>query len=365
MFNVRIARPNISCRQIKPNRLSLMETSATLVIGPSWIGDMVIAQSMFMVMHMCNPSRSIDVVAPAWSAPLLARMPEVRDLVDLQVGHGELGLRKRFRLSKQLRSKQYESALILPNSYKSALLPWLTAIRKRTGYRGEYRYGLINDMRPFDPAKMPALVQRFVALAMEKGNIPSLDDCPVPRLRVDQQARVVALEALGLSLEKPILALCPGAEYGRAKRWPPAHYAAVARYFRARGYQIWVFGGPNDREITRLVCEDAGPECIDLAGKTTLEQAIDLLSLSSVVVTNDSGLMHIAAAVDVPIVAIYGSSDPVYTPPLSTKSRIERLNLFCSPCFKRDCPLKHFDCLRGVHPDRVIHIIEDLLVQAA
>ncbi|APZ42114.1 lipopolysaccharide heptosyltransferase II [Acidihalobacter ferrooxydans] len=332
-----------------------------LIVGPSWVGDMIMAQSLFMALRERNPGLEIDVLAPAWTAPLLARMPEVHAALDLPIGHGELDLKARRRIARELRAHHYAQAIVLPNSLKSALIPWFARIPRRTGFRGEQRYGLLNDLRRLDKARLPRTVQRFVALAMPKNHLPALEDCPRPQLRTDPQAGRVARARLGLEDPRPALGLCPGAEFGPAKRWPSAHYAAVARYYRSRGWQIWVFGSQNDFEVAEAVCRDAGPDCTNLAGRTTLGEAIDLMAQTAAVVSNDSGLMHVAAALDRPLVAVYGSSDPGFTPPLSPTARIERLGLACSPCFQRECPLKHLDCLHGLHPDRIVRALDSLL----
>ncbi|MEJ2655161.1 MAG: lipopolysaccharide heptosyltransferase II [Acidihalobacter sp.] len=334
-----------------------------LIVGPSWVGDMIMAQSLFI--RLGERGLEIDVLAPAWTEPLLARMPEVRDAVNMPVGHGELGLGRRLRVARDLRSRGYGCAIVLPNSLKSALIPWLAGIPRRTGFRGEYRYGLLNDLRRLYKRQLPRTVQRFVALGLPRGKSPELEDCPRPRLRVESSAGRAARERLGLSIDRPVLALCPGAEFGPSKRWPPAHFAAVARRYRTLGWQTWVFGSQRDFEAAEAVCQDAGPDCFNLAGQTSLGEVIDLMAQASAVVSNDSGLMHMAAALDRPLVAVYGSSDPGFTPPLSPYARIERLDLACSPCFQRECPLKHLDCLHGLHPDRVIRALDGLLEEAA
>ena len=349
----------------KPSLLVNSSNVKCLIVGPSWIGDMIMAQSLFMRLREREPELVIDVLAPAWSEPLLARMPEVHAAVNMPVGHGELGLSRRRRLARDLRAQAYTRAIVLPNSLKSALVPWLARIPRRTGFRGEHRYGLLNDLRRLDKKGLPRTVQRFVALGQPRSELPALNDCPRPRLRTEMAAGREGLERLGLSVERPVLALCPGAEFGPSKRWPPAHFAAVARRYRTLGWQTWVFGSQRDFEVAEAVCQDAGPDCFNLAGRTSLGEAIDLMAQTSAVVSNDSGLMHMAAALDLPLVAVYGSSDPGFTPPLSAHARIERLGLTCSPCFQRECPLKHLDCLHGLHPDRVIRAMDGLLEEAA
>ncbi|MDQ5909020.1 MAG: heptosyltransferase [Pseudomonadota bacterium] len=323
-----------------------------LVIGPSWVGDMVMAQSLFQTLHQLFPGIAIDVLAPAWSQALLARMPEVRDTITMPLGHGVLELGIRYRLGHTLRTRGYDWVLVLPNSFKSALIPWWANIPRRTGYLGELRWGLLNDVRRLDKTRLPMTVQRFVALGLDPGE-PLPQELPRPALTVNPAGVESALNRLGLSYQQRLLALCPGAEYGSAKRWPVEHFAAVARVYLNQDWAVWLLGSSKDLEVTTAIAE-AALGCVNLAGRTQLEEVIDLLSLATVVVSNDSGLMHIAAALDRPLVAIYGSSDPGFTPPLSPQAHILHLGLPCSPCFKRECPLGHLNCLRQLVPTQVL-----------
>lgn len=331
-----------------------------LVVGPAWVGDMVMAQSLFMTLKQQHPDARIDVLAPGWSEPLLARMPEVARAVTMPLGHGQLQLGTRRRLGLSLRGEGYDQAIVLPNSLKSALVPFWARIPRRTGYVGEWRWGLLNDARRLDKTRLTMTVQRFVALGLP-ADAPQPPQVPRPRLQVSEASVQRALERLQLTRPQGgLLALCPGAEYGPAKRWPAEHYAQVARAYVAQGGQVWLFGSAQDAVVAGEVCTLAGPGCVNLAGRTQLEEAIDLLSLADMVVSNDSGLMHVAAALERPLVAVYGSSDPGFTPPLSEHARIVRLGLECSPCFKRECPLGHLDCLRKLTPDLVEQAMDEL-----
>ena len=334
-------------------------TPSVLVIGPSWVGDMVMAQSLFKVLKQRNPEPAIDLLAPAWSLPLLERMPEVNQGIVMPLGHGKLGLGERYRLGKSLRSERYSQAIVLPNSLKSAIVPWAARIPKRTGYRGEMRYGLLNDIRVLDKQQLPMTVQRFVALGVGPGE--PLPEIPEPRLEVQPESIADALQSIGLNRpEGKLLALCPGAEYGPAKQWPAEYFADVASEKMKQGWQVWLFGSEKDRSIGELIVKElggVGRQIENLAGRTTLEQAVDLMSLATVVVGNDSGLMHVAAALDRDLVAIYGSSDPGFTPPLNSRAQILDLNLECSPCFKRECPLGHYNCLRKLDPGKVLDAV--------
>ena len=330
--------------------------SSILIIGPSWVGDMVMAQSLFKAIVQQHPQVSIDVLAPAWSKALLTRMPEVHEAIEMPLGHGQLQLGDRYRLGKSLRNKKYQQAIVLPNSLKSVLVPFWAKIPRRTGYVGEMRWGLLNDARKLDKQKLTMTVQRFVALASESSGA-GMPEILLPQLQVDADNVLQALKRHGLNTDKPVLALCPGAEYGPAKRWPESYYAEVAAYYIKQGGQVWLFGSEKDKPVTADISSKAAEQCIDLAGKTSLEDAIDLISVADQVISNDSGLMHVAAALDRKLIAVYGSSDPGFTPPLNPQAQIVRLGLDCSPCFKRECPLGHLKCLKDIKPEHIIKLL--------
>ncbi len=332
-----------------------------LVVGPSWVGDMMMAQSLFILLKRLNPDCRIDVLAPAWSLPLLAHMPEVSDSIVSPFQHGEASLRQRYLLGKSLRDRRYGQAIILPNSLKSALVPFWAQIPIRTGFRGEMRYGLVNDARKLDRVALPKTVMRFASLAIPA--MQPLSDVPLPRLQTDEQEVNTSFKNLNLAIsDAPALALCPGAEYGPAKQWPAKHFAQLANVRLEQGWHVWLLGSDNDTEVCNKINSATKNRCNNLAGKTELGQVIDLMSRASAIVSNDSGLMHIAAALDKPLVAIYGSSDPGFTPPLSNKMEILTLSLSCSPCFKRQCPLGHLDCLNKLGPEMADNAITSLLM---
>jgi len=314
---------------------------------------MVLAQSLFQVIKQRHPNARLDVLAPAWTHPLLARMPQVDQAVAAPFVHGRLDLGTRLRLGRGLRARDYDHAIVLPNSLKSAIVPFVARARRRTGFTGEFRYGLLNDRRFLDKHGLPRTVDRFVALALAPGE--NLPEIPAPRLTADAERARAALARLQRNPPaQPVLGLCPGAEYGPAKRWPAEYFAAVAKSKLDEGWEVWLFGSEKDKPETAAVQSLTQGRCFDLGGQTSLEEAIDLLSLTAAVVTNDSGLMHVAAALDRPVVAVYGSSDPRHTPPLTPKARVLYLDLSCSPCFERECPLGHLNCLRQLGPERVL-----------
>jgi len=323
-----------------------------LVVAPAWVGDSVMAQPLYRRLKQYQPDAHLTVMAPDWTLPLLERMPEVDATLRNPFGHGALKLGARYRLGRSLRG-QFDQAILLPNSLKSALVPWFARIPLRTGFIGESRYGLLNDARTLNPKALPQMVERFAILAERVPGNPLPRPIPAPRLTIQPEQQQAALSSLGLDTERPIVAFCPGAEYGPAKRWPARHFADLARRLVSQGYAVWLFGSAKDQAETQAISRLAGIPLVDLAGRTSLAQAIDLLSLAHMVVTNDSGLMHVAAALERPLVALYGSSSPEFTPPLSDRAEIVSLDLECSPCFERNCPLKHFDCMEQLDSNLV------------
>ena len=325
---------------------------------------MVLAQSLFKTLKTNRPDCIIDVAAPAWTLPLLERMPEVSGKIALPFKHGELAFWQRIKFGKSLKNAGYSQAIILTNSFKSALLPWAAGIPKRTGFLGEMRYGLVNDIRPLNKVKLKKTVERFVFLGLNHNqNLPKA--LPNPQLTTNKNNALESLKRLGLTEpNSKVLGLCPGAEYGEAKRWPAEYYAEVANDVLKKGWQVWLFGSDKDMPVTMKINQLTQNQCLDLGGKTKLGEAIDLMALCDTVISNDSGLMHIAAALSKEfnevkkLVAIFGSSDPTHTPPMSPNAVIEYLGIDCSPCFKRDCPLigeAHLRCLTAIKPSHVIN----------
>lgn len=309
-----------------------------------------------MTLKVQQPNCQIDVLAPAWSFPLLDRMPEVTEAIEMPLTHGQFGWGLRKKIGKQLQEKHYDQAIILPNSWKSALIPFFAKIPLRTGFIGEVRWGLLNDARQLNKQKLTMTVQRFVALALAKNQKELV--YPTPVLEIKQQDQQAVIKKFNIDSSKKLVALCPGAEYGPAKQWPAQHYAELANQKIRDGWNVWIFGSAKDQAVSEQINQLTEHRCHDFSGKTSLAEAIDLMSLVDVVVSNDSGLMHVAAALNKKLVAIYGSSDPKFTPPLNSDAKIINLNLECAPCFKRDCPLGHTNCLVNILPEKILAEID-------
>ena len=327
--------------------------SRILVVAPSWVGDALLSQPLLTLLKQRDPEATIDVIGPGWALPIFRRMPEVNETIEGSFAHGELALRKRLHIGRQLRARHYDRAYVLPNSFKSALVPLFARISERIGFVGEARHWLLTDARKLDERALPLMVQRFAHLAAPRGTAAE-DELTNPRLQVDLAEREYLMVQLGLQRPSRLVCFCPGAEYGPAKRWPPHYFGELAAALAAEGNAIWIVGSSKERDIGEAIRENSAGVALNLCGRTTLDQAVVLLSAADMVVTNDSGLMHVTAALDRPMVALYGSSSPAFTPPLSRRAQILKLDVPCSPCFERTCPLGHFDCMMKLMPARVL-----------
>lgn len=299
-----------------------------------------------------HPGVQLDVLAPHWTEKLLRQLPEVSEVINNPFAHGAFRFSERRELGKRLMASKYDQAIVLPNSWKSALIPYFADIPVRTGFIGEMRFGLLNDARKLDKAKLPLMVERFSQLTEDKYQDITR---PIsnPRLQVSEERKKQVLEHFTLNTDRPIAVFCPGAEFGPAKRWPVQYYAELGQRLFDQGYAIWLIGSPKDKEVADKIVALGNSHAINLCGTTDLSDAIALIACANLVISNDSGLMHIAAALDRKMLAIFGSSSPRFTPPLSAHADVLRLDLPCSPCFKRECPLGHFNCMMQLTPQEV------------
>ncbi len=322
---------------------------------------MVMAQVLYKALHRDSTSAEIHVVAPAWSRPLLTRMPEIKRIIELDIAHGELGLAKRLRLGKTLRSERYAQAFVLPRSFKSAIVPWAARVPQRVGDLGEFRYGLLTRRFATNKDKSIPNACNYLRYVDIDADIAMLKRDLRPQLNVDADNQAMILQSHGIDLNTPLVACMVGAEYGPSKQWPAQHFAELIDSLGEQNLQVCMLGSAKDLpqgEKIQALCKHA---VINLCGKTSLTDVIDLLAVCRVAVTNDSGLMHIAAAVDTPVVAMYGATTPTYTPPLHPRAKVFYLHLECSPCWQRTCQYDHYRCLKDIVPQNVLAAVKSRL----
>jgi heptosyltransferase-2 len=339
-----------------------------LIIAPNWIGDAVMTQPLLASLKALYPESNIDVLASSWVAPIYRACSEVNEVIEAKFEHKKLQWGMRKQLAKELAAKNYQACFVLPNSFKSALIPWLANIPFRIGYRGELRYGLIN-LSLDNPSKVnrPPMVEHYFALNQLLSDNTALTKTfkAAPKLNVSAKAKHTVDENLKAAhISGSIYIMCPGAEYGPTKRWPTEHFAKLAQSLTAEhpNNHVILLGSKSDHALAQEIIGKTKPSgnLHNWCGNTTLDEAIALIGLSKAVISNDSGLMHIAAALKTPQVAIFGSSDPAHTPPLSDKAKVIWLNLPCSPCHKRECPLGHLKCLQDILPEQVLATLNNL-----
>ena len=328
--------------------------TASLVIAPQWIGDAVMTEPLLRV--LAQRGESLSVAAMPWVAPIYRAMSQVSEVIELPFPRGGLHWGARRNLASQWRGR-FERAYVSPNSWKSALLPWMAGIPVRVGYHGETRFGLLNQRIPNpDKDHRGAMVAHYLALAQSES-----DSSVQPKL--DLSLDLLKATLLNFDLKLGAYAVfAPGAEYGPAKRWPAAYFAEMGL---RTGLPLVLLGSAKEAalcdEIAQLIHQERPKSARNLAGKTDLSQAMALIASSQAMLSNDSGLMHVAAAMGVPQVAVFGSSSPLHTPPLSDKAVVLWLkneasyqpSLDCAPCFERNCPLGHLRCLNDLTPERV------------
>ena len=337
----------------------------SLVIAPQWIGDAVMSEPLLA--SLAARGETLTVAALPWVSPVYAAMPQVSRVIDLPFAHGRLDWAGRRRVAREMRG-QFDAAYVLPNSIKSALLPFLAGIPKRVGYQGEGRWLLLNQRLP-NPAGRPPMVAFYSALSGRASSSIAAEardaGRDTPRLHFDDAAIDAACDKTGL-VPGEYFTFAPGAEYGPAKCWPAEHYAELARAIDARhGVPIALLGSGKESELCQRIAAMAPGACLVLAGKTSLRDAMALIAGSRGMVSNDSGLMHVAAAFGLPQVAVFGSTSPEHTPPLNAKAKVlwlkGELGLECMPCFERTCRFGHTRCLVDVKPEWVGAALEDAL----
>ena len=336
-----------------------------LIISPSWLGDLIMSQSLYKTLKERDPGARLTIYAPKFLHPIIQRIPEIDEIMENPFGHGELRLKDRFLEGRKLAVMGFDEAYILANSIKSALVPFFAKIRKRTAFRGESRYVLINDMRT-NKQDFPMMVQRYVALAYTKEEVRTGEDLkgkiPFPSLVCRKDEKLA--ERFGLDGAKSYLALGPGANYGPAKLWPVEYFARVSDFWISNGGEVIACGSAKDGNIVadiRAKLKADPARFHDCSGKTNLLEALDLLAFCRAAVCNDSGLMHTVAACGIPQVTIFGSTSTKYTPPLSDKALMLESDEPCHPCFERTCKYGTYACLKGILPERAIDYIKQFI----
>lgn len=326
---------------------------------PIAVGDLMMMQSLFILLKMKNPEAVMDVLAASKTPELIARIPEVRKVIHSPLVHGKWDLSSRYRLGKSLRAENYDQAIVFSTSFKAGLVPWFARIPIRTGLRRKWGFNLLNDTQLLPRPRLPRMIQRFLIFGLKPGEVINEEAC-WPKISADQASLTQTIAKFQLVNDhKPILALCPGSTGGSSKRWPENYFSQLAEYFILQGWTVWCIGGPAEKEIIANINASLSKPTVDL-GRTSLTEALDLMSLATVVVANDSGLMHIACALGRPVVALYGSGSPAFTPPLTRKAKVLYKSLSCQPCYQRECPLVHLNCLKQISVPEVINAVQAL-----
>ncbi len=339
-----------------------------LVIAPSWLGDLIMAQSLFKAVKASDPDCQIDIYAPKYMMPILERIPEISEKLVNPFEHGSFNLPLRYSEGKKLRGRNYDSVFVLPNSMKSALIAFFAKIPDRRGFKGESRYFILNNMRT-NKQDFPLMVQRYVALAFDRNKVRTAQDLPAfeyPKL-ITKSLPESRVNELGLDFSRRALVLGCGANYGPAKLWPVEYFASVSDWWVKQGGCVIGIGSKKDEPTVKGIYENldeaSKPYFYDIAGKTNLTEALDIVGMSTAAVCNDSGLMHTVAAADIPQVCIFGSTSTNYTPPLSDKAVCIESDEPCHPCFNRTCKLGTYACLKNITVDKVIAQLEKLTLR--
>lgn len=332
-----------------------------LIIAPNWIGDAVMTEPLIAQLKKNNPDSQINVLATPWVASIMKAIPAVNQIIIADFRHGALQWSERKALAKQLAQSAYTHAYVLPNSFKSALIPWLAKIPHRIGYQGEMRWGLINEsLKNPSRSHRPPMSSHYFALSGQTSSEVPQPHLSLPKAMVEQSQQTLQ----NTQAHQELYVLCPGAEYGSAKQWPIEHYGQLAKELTESqpNALVLILGSKKEfaigSDITNISTHP--DRVINWCGQTSLEDAMAAISNATAVISNDSGLMHIAAAFRRPQVAIFGSSDPRHTPPLSKLASIHWLHLECSPCFKRTCPLGHLKCLVDIEVKDVLNSVNQL-----
>lgn len=334
-----------------------------LVVPYMWIGDFVRCHSVAKMLKARYPARPVDVLSTSLCAPIADYMPEVRQAVVVDLPRKRLAFDQHRALARRLEGAGYGTALIMPRTWKAALAPFLAGIPERVGWFGEWRFGLLTDLR-FGERKLPRMIDQCAALTLPKTE-PLPSDWPLPELKVPPAEISGWRERLGLAdTGGPIVALAPGA-VGPSKRWPAAAYGELARRLTQQGVSVWVLGGPAEQPLATQIVADAGPKARDLSG-TDLRNAILALRAADVAISNDSGLLHVAAALGTPSIGIFGPTSAWHWAPLNPLAAVMQrpTQLDCQPCHKPTCRMRHHLCMRDISAEQVLAATQAALATA-
>jgi heptosyltransferase-2 len=325
--------------------------SPILVVPYMWIGDFVRCHSVVKLLKARFPDRPVDVLSTTLCAPLTDYMPGLRQAVVVDLPRSRIALKHQLALARRLAQENYGSVLVMPRTWKSALAPFMARIPERTGFVGELRFVLLNDIRRGEK-KLPRMVDRCAALALPSAAaLPS--EWPLPELKVARAEIETWRRRLGLNFDsRPVVVLAPGA-VGPSKRWRASDYAALARRLIAEDFAVWVVGGPEEKSLAAAIIGETGAR--DLTGHD-LRNAILALAAASVAVSNDSGLLHVAAALGTPAIGIFGPTSPWHWAPLNPLAETieSKTEVECRPCHKPVCRFGHHRCMVEIPPEQVL-----------
>lgn len=343
---------------IRPERIRRV-----LVRAANWVGDAVMSTPLVAAVRGNFPSAEIALLAKPWVGPLFEASPDVDRVMIYDAKERHRGAAGKLRLAVELRRERFDLAVLVQNAFEAALIPALAGVPLRLGYATDGRGPLLTHPVPMTPRhKRRHMIDYYLGILEGAGLRTGRRELRLPVAPAERAAAEARLRSLGVGSNRPRIGLAPGAAFGTAKQWPPERYGALARRIGEKwsGASVLVFGGPGDRDIGDRICADGGPHCRNLAGATNLREAVTLIERCDRFVTNDSGLMHVAAALDVPLIAVFGPTDHTTTYPASRSSRIVREPVPCAPCMKRECPLGHHRCMREISPERVMGALEGL-----
>lgn len=345
----------------RPTTIPAERIRRVVIRAANWVGDAVMSTPMVAAVRGNFPQAEIALLAKPWVGPLFEGSPDVDRITTYDARGRHKGTAGRLRLAAELRRDRFDLAVLVQNAFEAGMIPALAGIPYRLGYAADGRGPLLRPAIPKTPAhKRLHMIDYYLGILEGAGLRTFGRELRLPISPEERTAAEARLRSLGAGY--PRIGLAPGAAFGTAKQWPPMRYGELARRIGEvwPGAAVLVFGGPGDRELGDRICAEGGPHCLNLAGATSLREAVALIDRCDRFATNDSGLMHVAAALEIPLIAVFGPTDHTTTYPASRSSRIVREPVPCSPCMKRECPLGHHRCMREISVERVLAALRDL-----